>query len=554
MFLKLLQFLRNHWFAVCIVLLVVLKHSCLAEQPFLARSNYPHDDTLFLTSALHIISGEWLGPFNQLTLLRGPLYPVWISFIYWLGLPLIHANDLLYLAACLVAIQALTVVVKQRWFLFPAFVFLYFAPHSYDYQTVAYSFRMSIYPSLALLVLGSALGLTLRLVGNEGGRGLWSVLFAVSFSFFWYVREEGIWIIPPLVLLLIYVVIFGIFRSDSRLKRSLRSMFLFVLMPALFFMATTFGLRQLNGIYYGSPVILEIKAPEFKRAYNALLSVEAREPIRYVHVTRDTLETLYQASPKMAELQDYLTKAADNLGFNGQLPAATFFFAFRDAVATAGYYKLGLPAVLRFYDELGEEIEMACSAGTLSCARLVYPLVPLWRQEHTNDLPASLLRQFDLIVRFPEFKPYINRVSIGDQQFLHHVGRLIHSSPAATDHVAQALDFPENARHLKLGLLDTVGEFLQIVRITLFYICLLLMIYFIIDDLKNQRLEPLPVAGCSLFGALVCLTAILSVIDVTSFHSLFRQRHGAVALVSLFVVCIIAEWCRRRAKRHAFRF
>lgn len=53
---SLTSWVRKHWFLLGVIGFVALKHSILAEQPFVARSGNLHDDTLFLAQAFQ----SWL--------------------------------------------------------------------------------------------------------------------------------------------------------------------------------------------------------------------------------------------------------------------------------------------------------------------------------------------------------------------------------------------------------------------------------------------------------------------------------------------------------------
>ena len=87
---------------VCIVAcltLALVKLWLLSPQEVIARSA-PHDDTLFVGLALNILQGEWLGAYNQFTLMKGSGYPLFIALSNLLGLPLILSQELLYLGSC----------------------------------------------------------------------------------------------------------------------------------------------------------------------------------------------------------------------------------------------------------------------------------------------------------------------------------------------------------------------------------------------------------------------------------------------------------------------
>jgi len=86
------------WMAVCLALALV-KLWLLSPQEVIARTA-PHDDTLFVGLALSILQGEWLGVYDQFTLMKGSGYPLFIALSNVLGLPLILSQELLYLGSC----------------------------------------------------------------------------------------------------------------------------------------------------------------------------------------------------------------------------------------------------------------------------------------------------------------------------------------------------------------------------------------------------------------------------------------------------------------------
>ena len=545
MILRSTTWVRQHWLFCAIIILVALKHSILAEQPFVARSTNPHDDTLFLSQAFHILAGEWLGPYNQFPLLRGPFYPIWIRFVYVLGVPLIHANDFLYLGACLLTMRALLPLESGHPILFFIFVLLYFAPHTYDYATVSHAFRMQINSSLVLLVCASSLGLGIRMIYRSGPILPWSLLLGLSFSFFWYTREEGIWILPALLLLVICVGGLMIHRDGwSTLGATILHCFV---VPGVVLAICTSALLLMNNHFYGAPVVRDIKAKQFKHAYNGLLRIKSEELLEDVHVTRKTLRKLYELSPKMKELKPHLEYTAENVPFfGGQLRAAIFIFAVRDATAAAGYYDQDAAETLEFYKELGDELEALCDIDQVECGNLLLSMVPLWRYEYTLKLPEAFFKQLYLMIRFPEFNVMPDGThSYANRRFLYNSGRLSHSMPRVTEQYQWDQRFPAEVKEFKFEIARVIGDGHQIIRPVLFVVALVGWLYFVISDLRNQKLSFLNCYTATLLVGLSTLAAALAIIEATSFHMLFRPRHGGYPLVSLVIVCAGVEWRRR---------
>ena len=60
------------------------------------------DDALFIRLARSLALGQWLGPYDNLTLAKGPFYPAFIAMSALAGIPLKIAEHVIYLiaAAC----------------------------------------------------------------------------------------------------------------------------------------------------------------------------------------------------------------------------------------------------------------------------------------------------------------------------------------------------------------------------------------------------------------------------------------------------------------------
>ena len=55
--------------------LIVAKTALVGWWPFLALMNMPHDASLFVSQAVSILHGDWLGASSEFTLMKGPMTP-----------------------------------------------------------------------------------------------------------------------------------------------------------------------------------------------------------------------------------------------------------------------------------------------------------------------------------------------------------------------------------------------------------------------------------------------------------------------------------------------
>src|ERR1700730_7191299 len=98
--------------AYYVVLLLIAAFSIWIRTGFLvfAMPYMLHDDALFIRLARSLEAGQWLGPYDNLTLAKGMFYPLFIVIAFWTSLPLKIAEQSVYLV-----VSALTAgVVRHR--------------------------------------------------------------------------------------------------------------------------------------------------------------------------------------------------------------------------------------------------------------------------------------------------------------------------------------------------------------------------------------------------------------------------------------------------------
>src|SRR5678816_789285 len=79
----------------CAVALTLAKVVGAALNPLHFRPLTPHDDALYVRRAVQMMQGHWVGVLDQYTLMRGPLYPLYLAFVGRAGLPLSIVEQLL---------------------------------------------------------------------------------------------------------------------------------------------------------------------------------------------------------------------------------------------------------------------------------------------------------------------------------------------------------------------------------------------------------------------------------------------------------------------------
>lgn len=409
------------WATLAFVLIMAFRLWLSVGQTVAANGDSGYDDRLFLTLAQNLLESGWLGRFSHLTLAKGPFYPIWIAVVFLFGIPLIFSHQLLYAFACMVFTLAVRPLVKRPVVLLIFFTVLLFNPMSYSGQIMDRPFREGIYPALTLLVLGSATGLLTR-----RGQGLkkllpWSVGLGLSLSAFYLTREEGVLIMPSLLLIISFAAVsIWVARREGRVRA-----LLLCALPFCVLLASIGAISEVNRIYYGAFTTVELKSPAFKAAYGALTRVRHGKWHPMVPVPKDVRERVYKVSPAFAELRQYLdgdlgkawtVNSCLYLSVCDDVTGGWFVWLFRESVAATGHYESAKTA-RDYYRRLAMEVNGACKDGRLECGPERASLSPPWDNRYLRPLLGVFRNGVLGLARFDGFSA-ASAPTVGPEELL----------------------------------------------------------------------------------------------------------------------------------------
>lgn len=341
----------------------------------------PHDMSNYLEHAKTLAAGHWWGAYDAFTLIKLPSFAIYLAALEDTGIPAPLAHQLFYGLACLVACLAVAPVVRRWAWLAVLYVVILFDPFTYCQQATVVM-RSQLNEWTALLTLACATGLFLRRRRSWRATLPWMIGLAFSFAVFWFNREEHVWIVPGLVVVLgAYFWLSG--REQSRAE--LRARLATLVIPAAVWLAYLGTVTLLNGKVYGWYTVSEQSAPEFVSAYNSLARIEAPgtdDP--WYPLPRNARSIAYAVSPAAAELRtgfegpsgkNWTGVTCAAVGRCEDIAGSWAMWAFRDAVAGAGHYRSGAEA-RDFYLRLAAELDAACDARKIACRPKGHGLLP----------------------------------------------------------------------------------------------------------------------------------------------------------------------------------
>jgi hypothetical protein len=291
--------------------------------------------------------------------------------------------------------------------------------------------REEIYYGQTLLVLGLMLWVLFCPVRSQH-RPLYAAFAGATLGWFWLTREEGVWIVPALVLI-VFVAVLRIFRNRWVMLRyprvSLRDQRLCGLAVVLsiiigVFVTTQIAFDSVNWFVYGKFVGVDFKERNFQRALRAINSIHSGGTKPFVSITRAAMKRADAVSPAFASLAPYFDgpgKAWETPGCKfypsicGEIGSAWFVWALRDAAASTGHYSSPSEASA-FFGRLADEILAACKSGKLECEpQLIAEMPPIrWPDVVWRMLPRYIDAFHVLTVRNPRLHLDIDMSSGGE--------------------------------------------------------------------------------------------------------------------------------------------
>lgn len=375
------------------------------------------DGGLFEQIAVSLVQHDWLGPFNDRVLAKGPAYPAFIALTYRLNLPLQVAEHVVYLAGAASLAWCVRAVTGRLWPAVFVYAVLAFDPANFSALSAEVT-RENLYTPLALLFFS---GFFLAVHATINRPRLWLALGyaaggGASGAAFWLSREEGVWLLPafPLVgMALLATYAFAVrdtrhtWPSAVEWARLFSRLAVVGVVVGMTFYAPIAVVKAKNQSVYGVALINNFSGGAFPRAYAAWSRVRG-VPLRdFVPINKAQRLAVYQVSPAARELRSRLEdptngwkkwgcpaesiaagRGAEHLNICDDFPGGAEPWAIREAAGRAGRFG-NERAAQQFFGRLADEIEAACASGKLQCARALPTSLQLVQRADASAVTQS---------------------------------------------------------------------------------------------------------------------------------------------------------------------
>lgn len=359
---------KIHYLLIAVTGVLYIWHSISLPYGIMFRA--PHDDGWFMHRAMNLLHGDWFGPYNQMALIKGPVYPVFLALTSAMGVSLQFSTAFMHLMAACTVTYSLSEYLKS--FLSKYAILILLLISQFPVQRV-------IRDEFSLILLLLIFSLTVIVFFNEKttNKNIFSALLGVLLGLFMLTREDGGLTAIPILLCAVFLSLIKGYSKES-LKKTVSCMSILIFLTIL----TNVLYKSANYLKYDSYVGAELIDPDYSDALSAIYSVREGEPQRHVEVTNANLEAIYQISPTFRSLEAIIeatswrdSGCAIDKSTCGQLGTGYFMWALRDVMSIQGYYATPETAKIN-YRKITSEIRAACEVGKIKCANKYFSKIP----------------------------------------------------------------------------------------------------------------------------------------------------------------------------------
>ena len=347
---------------LAVAFLTLIRVGLYMTMPVMVYADQMHDDRLLFNYAESLISGNWLGTYNYLTLVKGISYSAFIAVCSKLFIPYTLGLALLGVGAAFVFIKAIQKIISNEYVLWAIYLLLIYAPITMTNITAQRLYRMSIIAPAVLLVIACFIGLFLRRKESLKALLPWALGAGASLAFFWHIREDSIWLMPFCVVLLACGFLLRLLEEKN--IKAQKNYLIVCLIPFVMLIASTIAISLMNLKEYGIYTENDKTDTEFAKLVEVIYAMEDEDAPEDVWLSYKGLQKLESFSPTLQTVSAEVETAYLAWGGGSDVTGDYVVWAFRDGFREAGYYDDAVE-VNEFCAKINAELDEAKKDGRL---------------------------------------------------------------------------------------------------------------------------------------------------------------------------------------------
>lgn len=258
----------------------------------------------------------------------------------------------------------------KLWISFAGFVYVLFMPQAFDVWSGTRLYRTAVIAPFVIISISLMIHMILDARKFFLKRLFKLVALGLGFSFTFYLKEDGIWLLACLIFATVTAVVYGVTNPDYKGKAKkiiLKGISLFI--PLFVFLLVTLAYKAVNYRFFGVFEVNTRTDSEYGEFIEKVYSVESDDRSLYVWTPTDAIQKVFDASATLSSHPELLnavmtTPWYDNDIVNNPIQGDHFAWIFRDCLASNGMFESEAQVQL-FLKTVNAELDESFKNGTL---------------------------------------------------------------------------------------------------------------------------------------------------------------------------------------------
>lgn len=413
---------------------VLIRIILYMNTPFFAYYDQVYDDRLLFRYLDTLLNKQWLGTYDHLTLIKGISYSLFMWFCEKTMIPYSVALAMLTILAAYIFVLAFKPVISNTYIRRLLFVLLIYSPVTFYGLISQRLYRMALTPCVSLLAFSVLIGIFFRIKESNKLLLCWSILAGFMISFFWFLREDSVWILPFWIVISI-CALWGYIWSEKPSFLKIVKKLVVLIVPFIILFSVQMSISFINYRYYGYFGVNDRTEGGFAKLMSHAYSFEDKyEDNIDVWVSLNTLYHMMEVSPTFATIGSKIDAEYAEWGMGEEITGDCIQWVIREAVYDAGYYESATTAQ-DFYQKVNQELEDAIKNGNIQTVDL-FSLSSQAKGIELSELKNIIKSTFDemkKILIYSDCTAWGNMKGNGNRSEIRHLEGILNSRLTGPD-------------------------------------------------------------------------------------------------------------------------
>ncbi|SFG80016.1 hypothetical protein SAMN04487761_1559 [Lachnospiraceae bacterium C7] len=234
-------------------------------------------------------------------------------------------------------------------------------------------YRNAFVSDMTIIVFACIIGAFFRRNKNNKVILAWNLCAAFSLSYFYYLREDSIWIMPFVLVITILNIIYILFLSEEKNKISKKKIgrIVIYIIPIVVLVLSTLSIKTINYKKYGIFEVNDRSSSYFADVMSDLYKIDAKNESKTVWISKDAVNIALKNSSTLRSMEPELKDSIKIWGGGQEIKGDLISWSIRQAASNKGLYKDAKTAN-DFWKNVHLELKEASKKGKIKNKSRIY--------------------------------------------------------------------------------------------------------------------------------------------------------------------------------------